>query len=89
MHFSNQLTFQWHIFIYMCLRMKMLVTGASSYKYISFIFICGALHDLVPFLQFTKLEKHPWRRSFFWSVFSRIRTEYGQIENKCEVRDNK
>ena len=23
--------------------------------------ICGALHDLVPFVQFKKREKHPWR----------------------------
>ena len=30
--------------------------------------ICGALHDLVPFAQFKKREKHPW-----WSVnFSKV-----------------
>ena len=23
--------------------------------------ICDALHDLVPFVQFKKREKHPWR----------------------------
>ena len=23
--------------------------------------ICGALRDLVPFVQFKKREKHPWR----------------------------
>ena len=23
--------------------------------------VCGALHDLVPFAQFKKREKHPWR----------------------------
>ena len=25
------------------------------------IIICDALHDLVPFVQFKKREKHPWR----------------------------
>ena len=25
------------------------------------IIICGALRDLVPFVQFKKREKHPWR----------------------------
>ena len=25
------------------------------------IIICDALHDLVPFVQFKKCEKHPWR----------------------------
>ena len=24
-------------------------------------YICDALHDLVPYVQFKKLEKHPWR----------------------------
>ena len=27
--------------------------------------ICDALRDLVPFLQFKKREKHPWRRVGF------------------------
>ena len=27
----------------------------------SFRLTCGALHDLVPFVQFEKREKHPWR----------------------------
>ena len=27
--------------------------------------ICGALHDLVPFVQFKKREKHPWRSVTF------------------------
>ena len=26
---------------------------------------CGALRDLVPFVQFKKREKHPWRSVFF------------------------
>ena len=29
---------------------------------------CGALHDLVPFLQFKKREKHPWRIVTFSKV---------------------
>ena len=30
---------------------------------------CGALHDLVPFVQFKKREKHPWRSVFFKLYF--------------------
>ena len=30
--------------------------------------ICGALHDLVPFVQFKKREKHPWRSFEFSKV---------------------
>ena len=30
--------------------------------------ICGALHDLVPFVQFEKREKHPWRSINFSKV---------------------
>ena len=29
---------------------------------------CGALHDLVPFVQFKKREKHPWRSVTFTKV---------------------
>ena len=29
--------------------------------------ICGALRDLVPFVQFKKREKHPWRSVNFSS----------------------
>ena len=29
---------------------------------------CGALRDLVPFVQFKKREKHPWRRVDFSKV---------------------
>ena len=43
--------------------------------------ICGALHDLVPFAQFKKPEKHPWRSKintrawvFFTSNFTKINT---------------
>ena len=28
---------------------------------------CGALRDLVPFVQIKKREKHPWRSDFFES----------------------
>ena len=31
-------------------------------------FICGALRDLVPFVQFKKREKHPWRSVNFNKV---------------------
>ena len=30
--------------------------------------ICGALHDLVLFVQFKKREKHPWRSVNFSKV---------------------
>ena len=30
--------------------------------------ICGALRDLVPFVQFKKREKHPWRSVSFSKV---------------------
>ena len=33
--------------------------------------ICGALRDLVPFAQFKKREKHPWR-SVNFRCFSRF-----------------
>ena len=29
---------------------------------------CGALRDLVPFVQFKKREKHPWRSVYFSKV---------------------
>ena len=37
---------------------------------IKIMFICGALRDLVPFLQFKKREKHPWRSANFSNVAS-------------------
>ena len=30
--------------------------------------ICDAFHDLVPFIQFKKREKHPWRNVTFSKV---------------------
>ena len=34
--------------------------------------MCGALHDLVPFVQFKKQEKHPWRIVNFTCNFTKI-----------------
>ena len=36
--------------------------------------ICDALRDLIPFVQFEKREKHPWRSVYFSKVagFSQI-----------------
>ena len=31
-------------------------------------FICDVLHDLVPFVQLKKREKHPWRSVSFCKV---------------------
>ena len=30
--------------------------------------ICGALHDLIPFVQFKKRAKHPWKNVSFSKV---------------------
>ena len=40
-----------------------------------YLLICGALHDLVPPVQFKKREKHPWRSVTFsntpsWMFFT-------------------
>ena len=35
----------------------------NAFRYI--LFLCGALRDLVPSVQFRKREKHPWRRVTF------------------------
>ena len=41
----------------------------------SFNLICGALCDLVPFVQFKKREKHPWRSVNFSACnFTKINT---------------
>ena len=32
------------------------------------VLICGAMRDLVPFVQFKKREKHPWRSVTFSKV---------------------
>ena len=32
------------------------------------LYICDALRDLVPFIQFKKREKHPWRSATFIKV---------------------
>ena len=34
----------------------------------SYYYICDALRDLVPFVQFKKREKHPWRNVTFSKV---------------------
>ena len=41
---------------------ELVVTGKNPQH------ICGALHDLVPFVQFKKHEKHPWRSVNFSTV---------------------
>ena len=40
------------------------------------MYICDVLRDLVPFVQFKKREKHPWRSVNFSKVagFSKINT---------------
>ena len=41
-----------------------LTTTASVTHNYTKNYICDALHDLVPFVQFQKREKHPWRSVF-------------------------
>ena len=37
-------------------------------KFVSMSLMCGALRDLVPFVQFKKCAKHPWRSVTFGKV---------------------
>ena len=46
-------------------KMVILNTVSGKKKY---IFICGALRDLVSFVQFKKREKRPWRNVNFSKV---------------------
>ena len=41
-------------------------SGRKSWRLLDFI--CDALHDLVPFAQFKKRKKHPWRSVTFSKV---------------------
>ena len=50
------------LFVKMTMKKK-LPNFASNIKQ-----ICGALRDLIPFLQFKKREKHPWRSVTFSKV---------------------
>ena len=40
----------------------------NIYTHVYMIRICGALRDLLPFVQFEKREKHPWRSVNFSKV---------------------
>ena len=40
----------------------------GDFPLVIFIFICDVLRDLVPFAQFQKREKHPWRSVTFSKV---------------------
>ena len=40
----------------------------EDFHLVIFIFICDVLRDLVPFVQFQKREKHPWRSVTFSKV---------------------
>ena len=51
------------------LQQKVIFVSFNAVKRIQeLFFICGALHDLVPFVQFKKREKHPWRNVDFSKV---------------------
>ena len=44
------------------------VTVMHTLKLISLLKQCDALRDLVPFVEFKKHEKHPWRSATFRTV---------------------
>ena len=46
-----------------------------SHKILSYLFklLCDALRDLVPFIQFKKREKHPWRSVTFSKAACRLK----------------
>ena len=35
------------------------------YIYKEYVYVCDALRDLIPFVQFKKFKKHPWRTVTF------------------------
>ena len=45
-----------------------LVIKNASLQFCYLIQTCDALRDLVPFAQFKKREKHPWRRVTFIKI---------------------
>ena len=47
---------------------KYVILIFSFYQGTNFKVTCDALRDLVPFVQFKKREKHPWRRVTFSKV---------------------
>ena len=48
-----------------CWNLAIIIDLLLSYTLWFLILICDALRDLVPFVQFKKREKHPWRRVNF------------------------
>ena len=53
---------------YSCIRIDLILANISNLFLIEFIFICGALRDLVPFVQFKKREEQPWKSANFSKV---------------------
>ena len=45
-----------------------MLTKKGFYIFQVFEKICGALRDLVPFVQFKKREKHPWKSVTFSKI---------------------
>ena len=54
----------------------------SQYLYLHMKIICRKFHIETPNTLNSLREKCP-NRSFIWSVFSRIRNEYGDLRSKC------
>ena len=48
--------------------LRVLCKRALILEFFKYFVICGALRDLVPFVQFKKREKHPWRSVNFSKV---------------------
>ena len=59
-----------NINIFKAISLKQKRKSVTEVIYLSFILLkfCGALRDLVPFVQFKKHEKHPWRSVTFSKV---------------------
>ena len=58
-----------YLFFKFSIVQKLLISLLISQEWeFSLLSICGALIDLVPFVQFKKREKHPWRGIAFSKV---------------------
>ena len=62
------------LYLYFCFFCFCFFQFGFNYSY--FITISNALRDLIPFVQFKKREKHPWRSVTFSKVAGQQRTTY-------------
>ena len=62
---------------YSCIRIDLILVNKSNLFLIEFIFICGALRDLVSFVQFKKREEQPWKSANFSKVALKLTLLHG------------